>query len=84
MRAIYRLSPAEAMCLPAAEYFALAYRLPFYAGVIQARAAAQAEPERRAAPEWKRGAKDVRVVPSTRAAIMADPVLSSVISFGSA
>ena len=84
MRAIYRLSPAEAMCLPGAEYFALAYRLPYYAGVLQARAAAHAEPAQLLEPEWKRGSKSVRVVPSTRAAIMADPVLSSVISFGSA
>lgn len=84
MRAIYRLSPAEAMCLPAAEYFALAYRLPFFPGVMQARAAVVAQPEQRAVPEWQRPAGDVREVPSTRAAIMADPVLSSVISFGGA
>jgi hypothetical protein len=78
MRAFYQLSPAKALALPATEFFALVYRLPFFPGVIAARVAARAEPVGPAS------IRDVRKVPSTRTAIMADPELSSVISFGGA
>jgi hypothetical protein len=78
MRAIYRLSPSEAMALPAAEFFALAYRLPFYNGVLRARAALLVSPDD--VQPTHTGA--VRHVPATRAAILSDPDLSGVVSFG--
>jgi hypothetical protein len=78
MRAIYRLSPAEALALPAPEYFALVYRLPYYPGVIQAKAmpSEPSEPVRSTT-----SGEHARKVPGTYVAIMSDPELSSVISF---
>ena len=68
-RAIYHLSPAEASQLPFPEYLALVYRLPAYSGVMAARMA-----------EADASKKDLES--GRREAIMADPILSDVISFG--
>lgn len=74
-RAVYHLSPAEAMALPGPEYLALAYRLPAYPGVMKLRAEAEQD-ERRS--RIRRG----REVDSTRSAILADRDLAQVVSFG--
>jgi hypothetical protein len=79
MRATFQLSPAQAAALPAAEFFALAYRLPYYPGVLQARAAAQLP-----GSGMNGDRREVREVPATRRAILADPDLSAAVSFGSA
>ena len=42
-RAIYHLSPREALELPGPEYMALAYRASAYAGVMAARLASEQE-----------------------------------------
>lgn len=68
-RAIYHLSPREASQLPFPEYLALAYRLPAYQGVMSHRIS-----------EAEDAKKDL--ASGKREAIMADPILSDVISFG--
>lgn len=42
-RAIYRLTPAEALELDGPQFLALAYRLPAYSGALVARVAAEQE-----------------------------------------
>lgn len=42
-RAIYHLSPGEALALPGPEYMALAYRVPAYQGVMAALLASEQE-----------------------------------------
>ncbi len=59
-RAIYHLAPDQARELSAPEYFALAYRLPAYHGVMSARLETARQEARRSLPE---GATEV---PGTR------------------
>ncbi len=47
-RALYRLSPTETAELPGPEFFALAYRVSAYDGVMAVRMAEVAEPRKRA------------------------------------
>lgn len=63
------------MALPGPEYLALAYRLPYYAGVVAARAQEEADGRRKRL----RGGREVE---GTREAIQANPDLAAVISFG--
>jgi hypothetical protein len=74
-RAIYRIDDPSEISAP--DYFALAYRLPAYQGMVAARVSEQQEVERR-----ETGGKRARKVESTRASIESDPELGSVISFG--
>lgn len=75
-RAIYHLSPAETLALDAPEFFALAYRLPAYQGVMTVRASEAEGRERRT--KRRRG---VRQVDGSREAVRADPLLAEAISF---
>ena len=65
-RAIYRLSPAEALALSGPEYLALCWRLPAYAGALRHQLMNQQEKE---GPRQK----DVEVVEPTREALNASP-----------
>jgi hypothetical protein len=76
MRAIYRLTPADAMALDGPEYFALCWRLPAYSGAVAALQARQTQ------GNGHRVRHADRVLPATRAALMASPDLHGVISFG--
>lgn len=64
----------------------LAYRLTAYQGVMQARYAEQVadqESEQGSAPSMpQRGSQQRQVVPATKAALQADPVMAQMISFG--
>jgi hypothetical protein len=72
-RAIYHLSPREALALPGPEYLALAYRVSAYQGVMNHRMAEAAD---KAKPrQW------VRQVEGTRESVQADPLLREAISF---
>jgi hypothetical protein len=73
-RAIYRLSPAEAMALPGPEYFALCWRVPAYQGVMQLRLEQERENEEKAQGE----------VTPTRAAIESTPAAAGLIDWGGA
>ena len=64
-RAIYRLSPAEALRLPGPEYLALCWRLPAYQGAMLQQLTAQQEKEEKA--------RDDRTLPGDRASIEAQP-----------
>ena len=75
-RVFYRLTPAEALELEAPEWFALAYRVSVYGGVMGTRAEAEENERRRHGP--RRG---VRQVDATREAVLADPLLAGAISF---
>ena len=75
-RAIYHMSPADVADTPAPEFFALAYRLPAYEGIMRARVEQEETKTRRnVAP----GAK---LVESERKAIERDPLLADLIDFG--
>jgi hypothetical protein len=74
-RAIYHLSPREAMDIPFPEYLALAYRLPAYQGVMSHRMAEAAAVDRRSNP------RRARMVEGEREAIARDPDLRDAISF---
>lgn len=79
LRAVMHLGWADACRLSGPEFFALAYRLPLYPGALQAKAMAKN------APRATGNLRDAtRSVPATRTAIMSDPVLASVVSFGGA
>jgi hypothetical protein len=71
-RAIYRLSPREAMALPGPEYFALCWRLGAYQGVMQARLQAEQDRQEKAQGE----------VAPTRAAIESTPAAAGLIDWG--
>lgn len=73
-RAVYHLGWRDALALPGPELMALAYRLPVYPGAVAARAAEQAR-QSHVPP-------GARVVESTSAALMRDPVLGDVIQIG--
>lgn len=75
-RVFYRLTPEEALELPAPDYLALAHRASAYSGVMRLRAEAQESDRRRHQP--KRG---TRVVEGTREKVQADPLLAEAISF---
>jgi hypothetical protein len=75
-RALYRITPAEALELDFPEYLELAVRTPNYQGSVRVKAEAQAEAERRTRP--RRG---VRQVDGTKEAVLADPLLREAISF---
>ena len=67
-RAIYRLTPAEAMQLSGPEYLALCWRLPAYSGAMRQQLMNKQEKE---GPRQKDG---VTVVEPTREALQASPL----------
>jgi hypothetical protein len=75
LRVFAHVSWREALAWSGPELLAFAYRLPVYGGVLAVRVAEREGPATRARPGVKR-------VPGTREAIMADPDLAGVISFG--
>lgn len=76
LRVFCHASWREALEWPGPELLALAYRLPAYGGVVAARAYEHERPNGRAVPA------DAKVIPGTREAIMANPDLAGVVSFG--
>lgn len=75
--------------LPAPRFFSLVYRLPFYAGVLQARYIAEKQEQDEkgaatplAAPAPTRSGSSVREVEATPQALMSDPALSLVVDYG--
>jgi hypothetical protein len=75
LRVLCHVSWAEALMWSGPELLALAYRLPAYGGVMAARAYERERPAGRVPANAK-------VIPSTREAIMANPDLAGVVSFG--
>jgi hypothetical protein len=75
LRVLCHVSWREALSWPGPELLALAYRLPAYGGMV---AALAYEHERPAG----RTPANATVIPSTREAIMANPDLAGVVSFG--
>jgi hypothetical protein len=73
LRVLAHASWREALAWPAPEFLAVVSRLTAYPGVMAARFAEQEQPAR---------AGRARVIPSTRAAIMSNPDLAGVVSFG--
>jgi hypothetical protein len=73
-RAFYHLSWTDAMNLPAPEFFALAYRVPVYGGVMAERVRHQEENQRRNIR--KPGAK---LIGSDREDILGDSLLRDVV-----
>lgn len=73
----------DIFAMPGQRFFPLAMRLAAYQGVIAARVSAENENTRSSRPAGRAdpGSAD-RVVEPTRAAILADPVLAGVVSFG--
>lgn len=75
-RAFYHLSPAEALALPGPEFFALAYRLDVFPGVMaERRRQADARNRRNTAP-------GARLVDSDASTLERDPVLAGLIEIG--
>jgi hypothetical protein len=71
-RAIYRLTPAEALNLPGPEYLALAWRCDAYHGAMRARVMQQQEEQ----------AQEENTVAPTREALSADPAFAGMIDWG--
>jgi hypothetical protein len=64
-------------------YFRLAWRLPAYAGVMQARAlAAQSADQPRPSQGDSGAARRQEINPGTRATLMAEPAFQGIFSFG--
>jgi hypothetical protein len=89
--ALYRVD--DMLALPGPRFLRLAQRTPAYAGVMAARAEGirraeedQPTPARpaREVPAPRDGPHGPRVVPSTRAALAADPVFGDLIEMGGA
>jgi hypothetical protein len=75
----------DAMTLDGPTFFKLAWRLPAYTGVMQARAIAESEsssPQQPAAAPhtFQAGQRDIN--PGTRATLMAEPAFQGIFSFG--
>jgi hypothetical protein len=75
-RAIYHLDPEQAAALPGPEWFALAYRLPAYSGIMRTRVEQE---DRNTNRNVKHGAK---LIESERTSIEKDPLLADLIDFG--
>ena len=75
LRRFYHLSYQEAVALPAPEFLGLCHRLQFYGGVMSVRAEQSHKAQTRHVPAG------VHVVEGDAEHIMADPLLSEVVSF---
>jgi len=74
-RAIYHLTPADVARMPGPQFFALAYRVAAYDGVIAGRMAAASE---ESTPSTKHGGR----VESTPMVLQTDPALADLIDYG--
>ncbi|MGW3196351.1 hypothetical protein ACWDBD_17530 [Streptomyces sp. NPDC001118] len=85
MSVFHRIDDVTALDGPT--FFKLAWRLPAYTGVMQARALAESEPSSPAQPATQQpftygGAARQDINPGTKATLMAEPAFAGVFSFG--
>lgn len=89
MSAIHRVNDIWSMNAP--RFFALAWRLPHYQGVLRDRAVAEqdegeepasAPPRREAPAQSRRRDPEYREVPAVKAVLQSDPAFAGVFQFG--
>jgi hypothetical protein len=82
LSAFHRIDDATALDGPT--FLKLAWRLPAYTGVMQSRALAEQNKERRPAPKAASGPArgGDQINPGTRTTLMAEPAFAGVFSFG--